>query len=68
MDKFFKNFFLKTSTKIILDCIMLAFSFISTLIVKYDVRWHRYISIKDFFVYTDKIFEILNNFLYHQLL
>ena len=52
MDKFFKNFFLKTSTKIILDCIMLAFSFISTLIVKYDVRWHRYISIKDFFVYT----------------
>ncbi len=59
MNRFFENFLLKTTTKIILDCIMLVFALAFTFITKYEGNWGNYLSLADISVYVLISFTIL---------
>lgn len=59
MNRFFENFLLKTTTKIILDCIMLVFALAFTFITKYEGNWINHLSLGDIFVYILISFTIL---------
>jgi len=51
MQKFFENFFLKTTTKLGIDLSMLALAYIICLGLKYDVNWNNNFHTYNFFTY-----------------
>lgn len=48
MKKFIENFFLKATTKLSIDLLMLTISFIFVLALKYDVNWNSYFTVQSF--------------------
>lgn len=48
MKKFIENFFLKATTKLSIDLLMLTISFIFVLALKYDIKWNSYFTVQSF--------------------